>query len=114
VVVGVDPESLECCEDDKDGGPAVVEGEGEVDKELIIVVFGRVMFFDNVIDMGYSGADEKGEDESDDVMLTSPEIDVDGVEDSKEGEAPGDGIDDDMFSGREELVDDCPQEEEMD
>jgi hypothetical protein len=51
---------------------------------------------------------------TDDVMLMSPEIYVDGVENSQEREAPGDAIDDDLFSGGEELVDDCGEEEKVD
>lgn len=80
---------------------------------------------------GHGGADEESQDEcwfkyvngwkgnvirmrTDDVMLMSPEIDVDGVENSQEREAPGDAIDDDLFSGGEELVDDCGEEEKVD
>ena len=39
-------------------------------------------------------------------MAVCPEVNVDGVEDAEEREAPGDSIDDDTLSGREELVND--------
>jgi len=85
-----------------------------MDEEFVGDVFGRVMLFDDVVDVGHGGADEESQDECDDVMLMSPEIDVDGVENSQEREAPGDAIDDDLFSGGEELVDDCGEEEKVD
>lgn len=50
---------------------------------------------------------------TDDIVLPTPDVDVDGVEDAKEREAPGDGVDDHALSGREELVDDCAEKEQM-
>jgi hypothetical protein len=40
-------------------------------------------------------------------------VDVDGIEDAKEGETPGNAIDDDCFARREELVDDGAKKEEV-
>lgn len=50
---------------------------------------------------------------TDDIVLPAPDVDVNGVEDAKEREAPGDGVDDHALSGREELVDDCAEKEQM-
>lgn len=46
-------------------------------------------------------------------MLPAPDIDVDGVEDAKEREAPGDSVNDHALAGREELVDDCAEKQQM-
>jgi len=43
-----------------------------------------------------------------------PEIDVDGVEDGEEGETPRNGVYDNHLSGREELIDDSAEKEDMD
>lgn len=48
-----------------------------------------------------------------DVVVPGPEVDVDGVQDGEEGEAPGDAVDDDLLSAIEELVDDGSEEEEV-
>lgn len=50
---------------------------------------------------------------TDDIVLPAPDVNVDGVEDAEEGEAPGDGVDDHALAGREELVDDCAEKEQM-
>lgn len=50
---------------------------------------------------------------TDDIVLPAPDVNVDGVEDAKEREAPGDGVNDHALSGREELVDDCAEKEQM-
>ena len=50
----VDAEGLECGEDDEDGGPAVVEREGEVDPQLVIDGRRRVEAPDDVIDVRHS------------------------------------------------------------
>jgi len=81
-------EGVECSDDDENGGPTVVKREGEMDEELISVTLGTVMLFDDVIDVSNSGADKEGEDEGNDVMVCGPQVDVDGVEDTKEGETP--------------------------
>jgi len=72
-----------------------------------------VVLLDDVIDVGHRGADEECEDERDDVVLAAPDVDIDSVDDSEEGEAPADAVDDDTVSSREELVDDESEEEEV-
>jgi hypothetical protein len=47
------------------------------------------------------------------VMMASPKIDVDGIENSQKGETPRNAIDNDMFSLGEKLVDDGPKQENM-
>jgi len=114
VDVSVDAKCLESGEDDENGGPAVVEGEGEVDPEFVIDVLATVRLLDDIVDVGDSGRDQESENEGDDVMLTSPDVDVDGVEGSEEREAPADTVDDGAFSVGEELVDHCAAEKEVD
>ena len=48
-----------------------------------------------------------------DVVLPRPDIDIDGVQDRQEWEAPGDSVDNDMLSEGEELVDNGTKEEKM-
>lgn len=40
------------------------------------------------------------------VVVCGPEVDVDGVEDAEEREAPGNAVDDGLLAAGEELVDD--------
>ena len=47
------------------------------------------------------------------VVVPGPEVDVDGVQDRKQGEPPTDAIDDDLLATLEELVDDGTKEEEV-
>lgn len=47
-------------------------------------------------------------------MVRGPEIDVDGVEDCEEREAPRDAIDDNLFTSIEELVDDSAEQQQVD
>jgi hypothetical protein len=47
------------------------------------------------------------------IVLGSPKINVDGIENGQEREPPGDTIDDNALSLGEELVDDSTEEEEM-
>jgi hypothetical protein len=44
-------------------------------------------------------------------MTSCPEIHIDGVEDAKESESPGDAIYDGVLSSREELVDNGSKQE---
>lgn len=46
--------------------------------------------------------------------MSSPEVDVDSVEQSQEGETPLYGIDNDFFTPGGELEEHCSQEKEMD
>jgi len=109
VVKCVDTEGGECGEDDEDGGPSVPEGKGEVDKEFVGAVRGDVVLLDNIVDMSYSGRDEKGQNKGNNIVLARPEVDVDGVENDQQGEAPRDGIDNGGLSVREELIDDSAE-----
>ncbi len=81
VVQAVDAERVERGDDDEDGRPAVVEREGEVDKELVAPRLGDVVLLHNVVNVlwgsiylaafwgrvewtyGHCGADEEGEHE---------------------------------------------------
>ena len=40
-------------------------------------------------------------------------MDIDGIEDSEEREAPGNTVNDDTLALREELIDNCAEEEQM-
>lgn len=42
-------------------------------------------------------------------MTSSPEVDVDGVEEGKERESPSDAVDDCFLAFGEELVDNCAE-----
>lgn len=91
------------------------EREGEVDEQLVGGTLRRVMLLDDVVDMGDCSGDQQTEDESDDVVVMTPDGDVDRVEDDDEGETPTDSIDDDRFCVcGHELVDDSSKEEKMD
>ena len=46
--------------------------------------------------------------------MVCPEVNVDGIEHTEEWEPPRDAIDDDCFARREELVDNRPEEKQMD
>jgi len=84
----VDTKGVKGGDYDKDGSPAVVERERKVDEELISVRLGCVILLDDVIDVCDRGADEESKDKGNDVMVRRPQVDVDGVEDTKEREAP--------------------------
>lgn len=45
--------------------------------------------------------------------MTSPKIDVDSIEHSQEGETPGDSVNNNSFARGEELVDDGPEEKNV-
>ena len=47
------------------------------------------------------------------VVVPGPEVDVDGVQDRKQGESPTNAINDDLFATLEKLVDDGPEEKEV-
>jgi len=106
MLVGVDTECLKGCEDYENGCPAMIEGEWKVDEEFIRETLRGVVFLDDIIDVRYGRADEKRKYKCPDIVMTSPKVDVDGIQDSEEREAPRHAIDDDGLSAREELVDD--------
>lgn len=113
MAVGVHTESLECRNEDKESSESVPEREWKMDPEFVIDVLSRVMLLDDIVDVRDGGADEESKDESDDVVATAPDADVDGVEDDEKGETPVDTVDDDLLSGFEELVDDGSEKEEV-
>ena len=51
-------------------------------------VFALVILLDDPIDVAHCRADEERKDEGDDMVATSPNVDVDGLENQEEGEAP--------------------------
>ena len=61
----------------------------------------------------YSTADEKRKDKSHDVVVFRPEVDVNQVENTKQGEAPCNTIDNDPLPSCGELVDDGAEKEEV-
>jgi len=110
VGIGVASECLKSGQEDENGGPPVVEGEGEVDKEFISHVLSLVMLLDEVIDVGYSRADEERKDEGDNVVSTRPNVYVNRVEHGQEWEAPSNSINDDVLAGISELIDEVSEE----
>jgi hypothetical protein len=59
----VDTESLESGKHDEDSGPAVPEGEGQVNKEFVADGFGHVNLFNDIIDVGHGRSNEEGKNE---------------------------------------------------
>jgi hypothetical protein len=47
-------------------------------------------------------------------MMASPQVYVNSIEDTEQGETPGNVVNDDSLSKREELEDDGAQEQEVD
>jgi len=85
-----------------------------MDEELIAIGHCRVVLLDNVVDVRHCGANKESEDESNDVVTSSPKVDVDGIEDGKEWESPRDAIDNCSLAFREELVYDSTEKEDVD
>lgn len=110
---GVNTERGECGEDDKDGCPAMVEGERKVDEDLVCRAGRLVILFDNVVDVGNRRGHEQGEDKCDDVVVRSPQVDIHCVENGQQGEAPRDALNDGAVTVLRELVQDSTEEEEM-
>jgi len=84
-----------------------------MDEELITKRHCNVMLLHNVIDVSNCGADKEGEDESNDIMTSGPEIDVDGIEDGEERESPRNAVDDCFLALREELIYDSTEKKNM-
>lgn len=114
VAVGIDTECLERGQDDEDGGPAVVQGEGQVDEEFISKGLWGVVLLDNIVDVCHCRADEERKNKGPDIVVGPPKVDVDGVQNSQEREAPGNRIDNDMLAIGEELVDDSSKKQNVD
>lgn len=106
-------ESFKGSEDDENSSPSVVQRERKVDEEFVSDRLRRVMLLDNVVNVGYCGGYEKGENKGGDITAMSPEVDVDGIENTEERESPGNSVDDNSFSIGEELVDDGAEEEKV-
>ena len=116
VVVGrIDTEGLKCGQKHEDSGPPVPHGEGQVHEQFIGDGLGGVVLLDDVVDLGDGRGDQKGEDESDDIMMVGPNGNGDRIEDGEERESPGDAVNHDpLCVGGGELVDDGAEEEEVD
>jgi len=71
------------------------------------------MLFNHVVDVSYCGRDEERKDESGNVAVVGPQVDVDGIQDTEERETPRDTVNDDLLSTREELVDDGAEKENV-
>jgi len=84
-----------------------------MDEELVSPILGRVVLLDDVIDVSDCGADEERQDEGYGVMMASPKIDIDGIENSQKGETPRNAIDNDTFSLGGKLVDDGSEQEKV-
>jgi len=84
-----------------------------MDEELITIARRAIVLLDDIVDVRYCGANEESKDESRDVIRMSPEVDVDGVEDGKERESPGDAINDYSLTLGEELVYDSTEKKKV-
>lgn len=105
---------LEGGEDDEDGSPSVVERERKVNEDFIQSALGKIVFLDDVVDVGDGGTDKEGKNEGNNVMVGCPQVDVNGVEDTEKRETPRNAVDDDLFTGGGELVDDRSEQQQMD
>ena len=97
-----------------------------MNQELIPDRLRGVMLLDNIVDMlrhkwlkvfeleiecarntyGHTRADKERKYKCDNIVMTRPEVHVDGVEYPEKREAPRDTINNDNFTTREELVND--------
>lgn len=84
----------------------------EVDKDGVADAPRRVVSRERVVRGAHGRGDEDGKDEGDDVVARDEDVDEDGVQDTDEGEAPADAVDD---VGRviEELIDDEAEQEDV-
>jgi len=102
----IDTKRLECGEEDKYGRPAMVEGERQVNEDLVTPRISDMILLHMIVYVRDGWTDEQSENKGNDVMMGGPKIYVDGVEDAEEREPPGDTIDNDTFASGEELIDD--------
>lgn len=58
-------------------------------------------------------ANEQGKDDGGNLVAVGPQVDVDGAEESEEGEPPGDAVDDDRLAVVSEPVDDRAEQQQM-
>ncbi len=59
----VDAEGFKGGEEDEDGGPSVVEGEGEMNPDFVVQALGSMMAAHDVVYMRDGGGNEQSEDE---------------------------------------------------
>jgi len=85
VVERVDAERVEAGEEDQVSRPAMPEREREMNEQFVANVLSGMMLLNDVVDVRDGRANEDGEDESDDVVAMSPDVDVEGVEEDEEG-----------------------------
>jgi hypothetical protein len=114
VGASVDTESLEGGQENEDGSPTVPKREWEVDPEFIVYIAATVILLDDVVDVADARRYEQRKDESDNIVLATPYVDVDTVERSEKGETPTDTIDDGFLALVVELVDDRAEQQEVD
>jgi hypothetical protein len=100
-------------ENDEESRPAVIEREWKMNEQLIRKRLRRVVLLHDVINVCDSGGHEQREDESDDVMVADEQVNVDGVEHTKQRKTPGNAVDDDAFTSIEELIDDGTEEKKV-
>jgi len=72
------------------------------------------MLFHNVVNVRHRRGHEEGKDKGNNVVLGSPQVDVDGIEDTEERKTPVYTVYNDRFSVIRELIDDGTEEQEMD
>lgn len=106
-------ECFKASEEDEEIAPAVVDGEGDMNKELVTEGPSLVKLLDDVINVGSVRVDEEGKDKCDDIVLTSPDVDVNGAEDGDEGETPANAANDHFFTRAGELIDEVTEEQEV-
>jgi len=114
VSAGVDTESLKGSQENEDGGPTMPKREWEVDPELIVHIAATVVLLDDVVDVADARRYEQREDKGDNIVLATPDVDVDTVERGEEGETPANAVDDDLLAAIVELVDDRAEQQEVD
>jgi len=73
-----------------------------------------MIFLDEIVGMADGRGHEQRKDESDDVVLATPDVDVDAIKGTEEGETPANGVDDDFLATVVELVDDRSKQQEVD
>jgi hypothetical protein len=64
--------------------------------------------------MSRSERNENGKRLTGDIVMVDPQADIDGVQNTKERETPGNSVDDDGFALWPELIDDGAEEKQMD
>jgi len=110
---GVDAKGFKAGDEDEDGDPSVGEGEWQVDKDLVGNGTGAVVSLDDPVNVGDCRVDKEREDKGPNVMSASPNVDVDGDQNSEDGEPPTDTVNDDCLSLIGKLIDEITEEKEM-